>query len=233
MRRFILAAAVLVSVLAISAREAWADVRYYLVPRIGDGHGVPLAELTELNGSWRPKYTDRGALGPGNDIVSWSAMPYGIENAFLLATDATTAQHNALAAQADVLAIPTALDSNVSGLAVTTIQTKLEAVNLPAEWVTTSLTYRDVLRRVGKMILFASRYAGIADANGYSQRWLDTVTLDTRWNQLTQIQQNRLRATADSLGLDYSGVINTMTLRQIIRLLGDQLPSFALYGNDF
>lgn len=206
------------------AATGHAEVRFYLVPMIGNGQDVPLSELSPTTGNFRPKYTDPGVLGPVGEF-SWSGMPYPFENVYLLGADVTPEQHAALSAQADVLAVPNALDSNVSALAVTTIQSKLEAINVPAEWVTTSLTYRQVLRRVGKIIQFAQRHRGL-----HALRLLDGMTLDTRWNQLTEAQRTRLRSVADSFGIDYSGVTNTMTLREILRFLADQLPSFVLKG---
>ena len=220
-RRRILGAVAMVLLAATIASAQGVSVRFYFVPKIGDG-------LTRET-AFRPKYVDPGELGIGLDIQgAWSGMDYGPESVFLLAIDVTTEQHNALSAQTDVLAVP-ALDNTVSAVALPTVQAKLEAMNIPSEWVDTGITYRRVLRTVVKIIQFAQRYYGMF--HGANDRLFGSgVTLDTQWNQLSPGARARVRAAADSLGLDYSGVTNTMTLRQILRLVGDQLPSVTVRG---
>jgi hypothetical protein len=218
MRRLILAAAFLLAV----ASTAGAEVRFYFVPKIGDG----LSRAT----AFRPKYTDAGSLGVGLDLVNWSAQDYGAENVMVLGCDVTAEQHTALSAQADVLAVPANLDSTISALALTSIQNKLEAVHLPSEWVTTSMTYRQALRTLIKIVQFASRYQAVT---GNQWLFVGGVTLDTRFNQLTQAVRQNLRDVAASLNLDTSGITGTMTLRQILRLIADQLPGFSMAGEAF
>ena len=216
MRRLMLAA--VFGLMALDASAQGVSVRFYFVPKIGDG--------LSSHSAFRPKYTDPGDLGVGLDVTGWSTMDYGAENLFLLGADVTPEQHTALSAQVDVLAVP-ALDSNVSGVALSTVQDKLEAMNLPGSWVMTSLTYRQVVRTVAKIILFMQRYNG---QNGAGRLFGAGVTLDTQWNQLSQAERTRLRAVADSFGIDYSAVTNSMNLRQILRLLGDQLPALSMQG---
>ena len=127
-----------------------------------------------------------------------------------------------------MLPVPSSLEATISALAVTSTKNQLEAINLPADWLDSSLTTRQILRRIGKFMLFDQRHWGL-----HGEALLQGITLDTRWNQLSNAQQTKLRATADSLGIDYSAVTSTMTLRQILVLLGDQLPVFSLRGNDF
>lgn len=211
-RRAVLA----VVVLALTSVSVWAQssLRVYVVPRIGDG----LSRQT----AFKPKYVNPGDLGVGLDLDGWVGIDYGSEGVFFLFAAVTAEQHTALSAQTDVLAVPANLDTTISALALTTIQTKLEAANLPADWVTTSMTYRTVLRTLLKIAQIAQRYTGLF---GTAPMWPAGVTLDTRWNQLTQAQQSRLLQVAQSFNLDTTGVTNTMTLRQIYRALADQLPA--------
>lgn len=192
--------------------------RFYLVPKVGDG-------LTPFS-AFRPKYTDPDDLGAGWNLAGrWQALDYGSEASFLMAADVTGAEHTSLSAQTDVLAVPPALDNNVSAIALATVRSKLEAANLPGSWVTTSHTYRQVLRTVRRAITLVQRYRGL-----HGLPLFDGVTLATQWNQLTQAQKDRFRAAADDLGLDYSAVTNDMTLRQILKLVADQLPDITLGG---
>ncbi len=213
---------VVLSVVVLSGvAEAQTSVAFALVPKIGTG---PLSD------PFRPKYTDPGALGVGLDIPAGS--PFSDLNdapIYIIKANLSAAQRTALQAQSDALVIPSNLDSLVSGLAVTKIQSTLEAVNLPAEWVTTDLTYRQVWRRVRRMITFRQRYFGL---NLGARLFAAGITLDTRINQLTAGQRQALIDTSDNLGLDRSGVTNTMTIRVALRILADQLPDDAVFeGN--
>lgn len=193
-------------------------MRFYFVPKIGDG-------LTPLS-AFRPKYTDAGDLGAGWNINGrWHAMDYGMENCFLLAADVTPEEHTSLNAQTDVLAVPTPIDSNVSSAALSVVRSRLESMNIPGNWVTTSHTYRQVLRTARRVITFVQRYRG-----KFGDRIFNGHLLSTRWNQLSEAMRQRLRDVADELGLDYSGVTNTMTLRQILKLIADQLPDTSIGG---
>lgn len=212
---------VVVLALLLSAASAWAqtEMAFFLTPKIGTG---------AFTDPYRPKYTDPGSLGSGNDFApgTWAAMDYGFEGLFFVKADLTAAQRTALSAQTDTLVVPANVDNTVSALALSRIQTTLEAANLPAEWVDTSLTYRQVLRRIRRVITFMQRWQGLFG----DRLFVNGITLDTRWNQLPAAQQQRLRDVAASLQLDTTGITNTSTLRQILRTVADQLPDVTLGG---
>jgi hypothetical protein len=211
----VLAALVLTSGIAEAQEQLMA--RFYLVPKIGVGT-VP--------DPFRAKYVRPDELGAGWNIVGrYVSMDYGFENAFLVKADVTPSEHTTLSAQTDVLAVPADLDTLVSGAALPTVQSKLEALNLPASWVTTSHTYRQVMRTVRRVITFMQRYQGLFPAD---RVFAAGITLDTRLNQMTAAQRSRLQDVAVSLGLDTSGVTNTLTIRQALRVMADQLPDIAM-----
>lgn len=191
---------------------------FALVPKIGDG-------LTPQT-AFRPKYTDPGDLGAGNDLVGYVAMDYGLEAAVLIRVVLSGAQRTALAAKADALVVPANMDALVSAGALTQIQTLLEAVNLPAQWVTTSITYRQVLKGFRRVITFMQRWRGMFAVRVFG----GGITLDSTLNDLTATQRQRLADVSDSFNLDRSAVVNTMTLRAVLKLLADQLPDMDLGG---
>jgi hypothetical protein len=198
-----------------------AEARFYLLPKIGDGI---------FTNPLRPKYTDDEALGVGWSLAGrWSAMDYGLEDLFLMGADVTPEEHALLDAQADVTAIPTPIASNVTAGALGTVQSRLESVNLPGSWVTTAFTYQQVLAIVGRVVAFAQRYHGLYGTRLFSV----TITLNTQVNQLTAQQRQRLQTAAESFGLDYSGVTGTTTMRQLLKLIADQMPGFVLRGVQF
>lgn len=206
-------------VLVLTAASAWAqtDVAFFLAPKLGTG---------QYPDAFRPKYTDPGSLGAGNDLTGWVAMDYGFESAFLVVAPVTAAQRTALSAQADTLVVPANLDNTISALALSTIQTKLEALNLPGNWITSGMTYRQAVKGARRVISFMQRWQGL-----FGERLFGgTVTLDTRINQLTATQRQRLNTVAADLNLDTSGITNTTTLRQALKAIADQLPDVIVQG---
>src|ERR1700693_3954213 len=101
--------------------------------------------------SRRPKYADTDLAGH-----PWAAMDFGNEPIMLVAT----ATNAALAAETDVTTIPLNLDQQI-GAAVTTVQNKLESFNIPADWVTSTMTYRQVVRKVLQGFMFWQRAQGL------------------------------------------------------------------------
>lgn len=182
-------------------------IRFYILP-------------IEVAGNARgPKYLSwRGDPDPPGIQCRWAMKDYGLVPAALVACDLTLAQHQQLAAEIDVAAAPENLDQPVSAIALPQVVAVLEALRVPAGWVTTSHTYRELLRMVGGLFLFAQRHHGM-----HNEPLIDnTAQLDLRWNQIPQARRGRILETADSMGYDYSAVENTWLIRRILKHLGDQ-----------
>ena len=188
--------------------------RFYVVPKTGDG--------SSPENSIRPKY-----IGDGD--VPYGAMDYGLEETYLVGAEVTSEQHTLLASQLDVTAIPADLDGLIGLTALSTVQSKLEGMYIPADWVTTSHTYRDVIRLTGKLFLYMQRFHG----RQLRKFFEGGIALDTRVNQLTQAQRQAMEDAAVSLGLDVSGITGPMLLRQALKILADQIPPFVLFGETF
>ncbi len=191
-------------------------VRFYVVPKIGTGGGS-----TVTRDAFRPKYIE--AIG-----VTWAAVNYGAEATFLVGADVSAAQHASISANADVTSIPANLDTQV-GANLTATQNALEALNIPADWVTAAHTYRQIITLVVKLFKVLQRLNG---------RWQQTIfeagiTLSTTMAELTQNQRDRLQDVADSFGINNSGVTGTTTIRQTLRILAQQLPGCTLMGELF
>jgi hypothetical protein len=187
--------------------------RLYLVP------------MQTLNNQRFPKYFS-GRFNPNPlpelaDLYSvWQA--FGAEPVFFICAPAiSTPQHNVLSANIDVLAVPQDLDQPVSALALSTLQTKLEGFNIPADWmVANSMTYRECVRLVYRMFQLADRFYGIS--NGQSM-FGSGVTLNTRWNQIPIGPRNLLQQIATEWGINTSGVTGQTTVRQLLKLIADQM----------
>ena len=178
-------------------------IRFYLTVRIGSG---------TFDDKYRPKYFSDMDTDNAN-------MPYGREDVYLVCCpNITQEQHDSVKDMPDVITFPEDIDQNLTQSAVDTGKDALEYFYMPADWLTTSFTYREVLRIISGCFQFLQRYKGL----GGGQLFLSGVNLNTRFNQLPIDIRNRLIETAQSFGYDYSSVSNQSTLRYILKYMADQ-----------
>lgn len=191
------------------------SVRYYVVPTVAGGLGFV------------PKYVGAGQ-SPGI-AGAWAAFDYGFEPTYLLAAEVTPSEHTALAANSDVIAIPTPISNLVGAGAVATVRSKLESLRLPGNWVTTAHTYSDVLRFVGQACQILQAFQGLFGISPFA----DGITLDTTFGAMTQAQRDQWIAVAAQLSLDTSGITGGTTLRAALIMLADEMPPISLLGVTF
>src|SRR3954463_9547709 len=103
--------------------------RLYIVPVIGTG------AKTDPR---RPKYFGDGTITAGQ---SWGSIDYGFEPWMVVGADLSTSDDNLVVGKPDAFALPFDLAPNLTAQQVTNVQAKLEAINVPAGWVTTSLSW--------------------------------------------------------------------------------------------
>jgi hypothetical protein len=185
-----------------------------LVPVLGTGSATTDAR--------RPKYVTAG--------IKWGGTDYGFEPWMLIAADLTPAQVTSLQAQADAMVLPSTLDALLTAGQVTTVQTTLEALPVPAEWVTTALTWRTVIRAVLGMFRFMAVFARrFFQMTGTTTPVFTTgVDLTRTFLSLPGPVRQTLSDTADELRLDRTGVISTTTLRQLLKSIGLQMAQRPL-----
>lgn len=180
-------------------------IRFYVMPImvVGNARG--------------PKYLKWRFFPEGIDC-QWSMKDYGLIDACLVACELTQAQHEQLAAEPDVAVAPLDIDQSISDIAIPQVQAVLEALRIPADWLTSAYTYRQILRMVAGLFLFAQRYHAM-----HNEALIDsTAQLDLRWNQIPLDRRGRITATAEELGYIYSDVTNQWTVRRILKYLADQ-----------
>lgn len=182
-------------------------IRLYIMPYV------------DFGGNRRgPKYL-RGRHNPsGMPVLRWAAKYYGLIDACLVACDLTQEQHEQLVAEPDVVAAPEDVDQNISEIAIPEVMQVMEALRIPADWIDSTYAYRQILRMIGGLFLFAQRYYGMHNGPLIDS----TAQLDLRWNQIPEARQDRIVATADMLDYDYSAVQPTWLVRRILKHLGDQ-----------
>jgi hypothetical protein len=171
---------------------------------------MPIAGIGTDVDPRRPKYENTDLTGH-----AWAAMDFGNEPVMLVAT----ATNAALAAELDVLTIPVNLDQNLTSGAVTTAQTFMENLFIPADWITTSLTYRQVVRQVCQFFMLWQRCQGL----GFARIFTAGVTLNTTFGSLPANVRTILTNAAQSMHLDTSSLSGASTIRQIIKAIAPQI----------
>lgn len=178
---------------------------FYLLPIVGTGtRQDPI----------RPKYVRE--LG-----VAWSMCQF-VETAIVWA-DTSPAQEATLGANADVRVIPP-LDNQVAVLAT---QQALEDMNMPAQWVTSAMTYRTVLRVTVGMAQLLQRASSIFGAPlspvGNLDRTIGSFVVGVR---------QAIAQACDDLGVDRTNITLTTTLREALRDFGQQFVKRGVFLGD-
>jgi hypothetical protein len=196
--------------------------RLYLVPVVGAGTRADAR---------RPKYFASGEDGTGTTGAvtgAWSAMDYGFEPWMVVGADLSTADDTLVVGKADVTALPVDLAPTLTGPQVTATKNKLDAMNVPDQWVTTSLTWSQVVRTVLGVFSFLQRYGAIyADQNGTPAPTLfgGGVTLNTTFASLPLAVRSALSATAVDQNISTAGVTGSTTVRVLLKLMADAYQS--------
>jgi len=182
--------------------------RLYIVPVIGSGSGTHDAR--------RPKYFET--------LTNWSAMDYGFEPVMVVGADLSVSDDASVIAQPDVTALPFDLAPHLTNPQVTSVRNALEALHIPALWVTTADTWIGVVRSVLGMFSFLQRFGGIyAEQTGQVPPSIFNggVTLNTTFGGLPLAVRTAMLSTADSFGLSTAGLTAGTTLRAILKNLAD------------
>jgi hypothetical protein len=196
------------------------SVRFYLVP-------IETVDRPE-GGTYRlAKYFTVSRVPRASDLLSvrWQMVDFGFEPTALVAADVTTAQNTSLAAQSDVTVIPANID-NTLGANVATVQSKLEALNIPADNLVAGATYRQVLRGVIGIFLIAQRFSAMQNGRLFPPG----ITLSTTLGDLSQATRQKLIDAADQLRYDRSGLDLTSTLRQVLKQIANQQSPTTMLG---
>jgi hypothetical protein len=149
----------------------------------------------------RPKYQPAG---------QWSMSDFG-GNCVVWAATADAS----VAAQADVTTIPP-LDNTV---AVVATQNALEGLNMPAQWVSAGMTYRTVLRVVVGMAQLVQRVRGLGTPVVLAGN------LDRTVNSFSAGVIANIATACDQLGIDRTNITGTTTLREALRIFGQQFAA--------
>lgn len=198
------------------------SVRFYLVPLEFSLDG------RRRGSKYFPFLGDPDPPALMSATIPYALQPFGAEPTALLAADVDAAQHTTLAGLADVTVIPQNLDSQL-GANLATVQAQLEALNIPANAVTATNTYRQVLRGVIAIFSVSQRFYSIRGTSPAGSRLFPPgITFATTLGDLSVDVRSDLQTAATQLGYDYSGLTLTSTLRQVLNKLASQPAPFTL-----
>lgn len=174
-------------------------IRVYIMPMITGGGKGGVAR--------KPKYTPTG----------WACIPYGSENVCIMSANVDAATHSTISSDAQVSALPTNLNNNLTTGAVNQAQTFFDNLNIPSQWVSTSITYTQLIRNTGRIFEIAQCFEG-----SIGKLFVGGVTLSTQFQNLPTNVKSVLQNIAISRGWDTSGLTATSTVRQILKFMADQ-----------
>lgn len=184
-------------------------VRFYSMPLINTG---PLAVR-------RPAYVSDGQIAG-----RFGGMDYGSEPRMLIWADVTPAEHAAIIAHSDVIAVPLDIESTV-GANLAAVQSALELFNMPADWITSGMTYRTVLRVLAKLHYLCQAFQLNTD-----RLFSLTIDLSALVSDLSANVRQKVLQGAARLGLDTSGILLSMSLRTALKILFNQIQAPMVLG---
>jgi hypothetical protein len=155
------------------------------------------------------------------DVLTWVEVP-----------ESDALVHTALAAKADVQAIPANLDNTIASNQVrNTVRSFLESIGLPGNWVQTGTPWREIVRTICGMMIFGQRYDGSGlDSVSFGTRI--TGNLAIQWQAVPVGVQQAAVGAGMSLGYDMTWITPTMIVRNVLKtiagLWGEQQVRFGL-----
>jgi hypothetical protein len=95
---------------------------------------------------------------------------------------------------------------------------------MPGTWITTSNTWRDVVKFAGAACQYAQRYQGQTGGLWFT----GGVTLDSTFGSLPASVRTGLQTAAQSFGFDTSSITGASTLRQVIQSAANQYIALGI-----
>lgn len=142
----------------------------------------------------------------------------------LVAGDVSDPDDATLSALADVTKFADNLDTQL-GAQLAGMQTALEALNLPAQMLTATVTHRQVIR--GIMACFS--VAQCMQGKGF-RVFGAGITLSTLLSALPVAARQALQSCATEMGYDQTGITLASTIRQVLTLVVQQASPSPMLG---
>jgi hypothetical protein len=162
--------------------------------------------------------------------VEYSMIDYGAAgtNTTIVVADVDGSQHSTIDTDPETLSAPEYIDANIQQSEVSAWESYLEARGIPADWMSPSLTWREVLRTVVHQFRFTQRYYG----QGGSMDWAGLgINLNTQWKDLPEADfKTPFLDAANTFGFDTSFIRNNTLVRNLIKNIADQFEQTLVVG---
>jgi len=121
-------------------------------------------------------------------VSSYGSMRYSWGSCAVLMLNATQTYLDSVAAQPDVYKVCAAPDllENIGGQATVALRNWLEGWGIPGNWISAADSYRQVLRGILGMFLFAHRHEYLNKKGFFQDLEEQGFDLNTRWEDLSQ-----------------------------------------------
>ena len=128
-----------------------------------------------------------------------------------------------------LLATPATIDNALTQGQVNAVKSFLEANGIPGHWLAAGETRRQALRGIAGMFLFAQRLEGRFGTGLLAKAAQRGINLDSTWAEFPQALKDELLDVRDSFGWTNLSVTNTSTMREILKVCGDQFQGTPMF----
>ncbi len=186
---------------------------------------IPMVQFG-LNRFGQPHY-DPKYVGQNTNVVGYGVIRYSRVSEALVLVQAPSAELTSIRGNTEVMSIATVsnIDNQINVSQRNGIRAYLEAREVPAQWVNTGDTRRELIRGLAGIYLFAQRVEA-RTGTGLKESFRQAgITLEDTWLSLPQGAKNILLETAESFGWETPGFTNTVTVREILKFFSSQFES--------
>ena len=153
----------------------------------------------------------------------FGCLDYGSEDICLAAvTGITQVDHDALALNTDVIALPEILDNFMTAGQTTAARNFYDTLNIPSGWINTSRTVREVVKITAGLFQFNQRWRGLS-AGRQSSPFKEGMNLNTQYRNMSELNKGRVVVTMDSMQVDTSTLTGTSTIRDAMQLFAIEI----------
>ncbi len=174
----------------------------------------------------------RGKYGKSPEVVSRGTIRFARQDALAVVMfEAPQAYLDSVSVKPDALRISTeaALDQPLTVGQANSIVARLEANDVPAQWINPGDTGRELIRGIVGMFLFSQRLEG-REGQGLTARANEHgVGLDTEWQDLPPSLQAELQGARDSFGLRGSFGVQGVAFRDLLRAAGNEFTGKPIF----
>ena len=150
--------------------------------------------------------------------MRWNAMDYGLIDMFLVAADIDPISHAILEADPEVWFAPTDLESALGGPGSNALESFVEAVSVPGNFLKPQDTHREALRQFAGMFQYMQRLTAIM---GQSPLDIPGYSLNLQWGTIPTDWQAAMIQAATELGYPTTSMTGNTQLRQIYIEMGE------------